>query len=57
MKIGDTVQIKDYRGSTWRWLGRSGILKRIDTYCINQYCFVVELPDGEIIRDVMEHFK
>ena len=53
MKSGDYVVIKEAKGSAgWAWTDRKGHITETD-----KYCHTVRTDDGDVIRDVIEHFR
>ena len=52
MKVGEEVEVKEYRGSRWLFDGRRGHITEVD-----DWCYSVRTDDGENIRDLKEHFR
>ena len=52
VESGVRVEIKEFTGSKWEWIGRMGTVIDADMHCLK-----VKTDDGEEIRDVLEHFR
>jgi len=58
MEIGDHVEVKEAIGAgTWRWEDRNGRIRKGHVTEIDKHCLTVCTDDGEIIRDVRDHFR
>lgn len=57
MKVGDYVEIRTAVGpGKWAWaVGK--VVRKGHITAEDEHCFEVRTDDGEIIRDVREHFR
>ncbi len=57
LKDGDRVEIKDFINGKWRWEGAHGSRRDGTGTETDKHCANVHRESGEVIRDVLEHFR
>ena len=57
MEPNDRVDIKQYIIPDWVWTDNKGRVRRGHITDMDKHCLTVCADDGEIVRDVREHFR